>query len=213
MSEILPPTVGDLFDLHATGDAFADPPHGETWTIDADGLTRTFDTISGPAGTPRGDGNPFTLALAPIDGPDHGREPLTVGAATADRVTVRRSALCPWCEGSGIDAGMSAPRAGDTCPVCGGSGRDFTDTKHADYIVSAGGRDLAAGPTMKAAEATCAAIGHAPADTGTITRPATAADLDALDLPPSALGIPRGGSPWWRIPVRPEAPSGDRGSS
>ena len=37
--------------------------------------------------------------------------------------------------------------------------------------------------------------------------PATAAELDALDLPPAALGIAPGGAPWWRKPA-PKAPIG-----
>ena len=68
------------------------------------------------------------------------------------------------------------------------------------YIVSSAGRDRAASPTIEAAETTCAAIGHAAPGVLTITRPATAAELDALDLPRTALGIARGGAPWWRVP-------------
>lgn len=64
MSEILPLAVGGLFDLRATGDAFASPSHGET--------------VYGPAETPRSEGNPFTLARASIDAPGHSRKLLTV---------------------------------------------------------------------------------------------------------------------------------------
>ena len=40
-------------------------------------------------------------------------------------------------------------------------------------------------------------------------RPATADELDCLDLPPSALGIEAGAAPWWRPLPAPVAPEGD----
>ena len=54
---------------------------------------------------------------------------------------------------------------------------------------------VAAGPT--AGEALCLAreLGHGE---GGQAEQATADDLDSLDLPPSALGIPSGAAPWWR---------------
>ena len=66
------------------------------------------------------------------------------------------------------------------------------------WIVRVPDRDpapVAAGPT--AGEALCLAreLGHGE---GGQAEQATADDLDSLDLPPSALGIPSGAAPWWR---------------
>lgn len=43
---------------------------------------------------------------------------------------------------------------------------------------------------------------------GGVVRPATADELDSLDLPPSALGIEAGAAPWWRPAPAPVAPEG-----
>ena len=67
-------------------------------------------------------------------------------------------------------------------------------------------RPVAAGPTLAeacdAAQAVGVAAGYSP-------MPATEAELDALELPPRALGIRDGDRPWWRSWWRfPEAPDG-----
>lgn len=69
------------------------------------------------------------------------------------------------------------------------------------------GRARAAGPTQAKARETARAVGllHVYLD------PATVAELDALDLPPSVLCIAPGGTPWWRASkpgLVPKAPNG-----
>ena len=56
---------------------------------------------------------------------------------------------------------------------------------------------VAAGPTAREALALARELGHGE---GRQASPATAAELDGLDLPPSALGIAPGAPPWWREP-------------
>ena len=75
-----------------------------------------------------------------------------------------------------------------------------TATATAGWIVRIDGTDRAAGPTRSEALTTAEAIGFREHfGTRASVRPATAADLNSLDLPPSALGIDRdGGAPWWR---------------
>ena len=74
----------------------------------------------------------------------------------------------------------------------------------AGWIVRTGDRDVAAGAAPMEAADRARRIGH---DDGHL-RPATAAELDSLDLPPSALGIEAGAAPWWRPLPAPEAPEG-----
>ena len=65
---------------------------------------------------------------------------------------------------------------------------------------------VAAGPVAREALALARELGIK----GDVRKawPATAAELDALDLPPSALGIEDGaeGAPWWREPASAPAP-------
>ena len=63
---------------------------------------------------------------------------------------------------------------------------------------------VAAGPTLDEACDTARAVGAAE---GYFPQPATEAELDALDLPPRALGIREGGRPWWRYPAPPDGPT------
>lgn len=64
---------------------------------------------------------------------------------------------------------------------------------------------MAAGASPAEAADRARAIGH----DGGVVRPATAAELDRLNLPPSALGIKAGAAPWWRPVPAPEVPEGD----
>ena len=66
------------------------------------------------------------------------------------------------------------------------------------------GRPAAAGPTLDEACDTAKAVG---VGAGYSPLPATEAELDALDLPPGALGIREGGRPWWRYPEPPDGPT------
>ena len=66
------------------------------------------------------------------------------------------------------------------------------------------GRPAAAGPTLDEACDTAEAVG---VGAGRSPLPATEAELDALDLPPGALGIREGGRPWWRYPEPPDGPT------
>ena len=88
--------------------------------------------------------------------------------------------------------------ANDTEPVPwrGWTVRVTGGTETAGWIVRSriDDRDVAAGPSLGEAMRTARAIG---ADRGHV-RPATAAELDSLDLPPTALGIAPGAAPWWR---------------
>ena len=88
------------------------------------------------------------------------------------------------------------------------------DTPAAGWIACIDGRDVAGGPDREAAIRTAVCIGHAlPIGYGRASfRPATAAEVNALDLPPSALGIAPGAVPWWRadpkpVPPAPEGPA------
>lgn len=76
----------------------------------------------------------------------------------------------------------------------------------AGWIVRTGDRDVAAGSAPMEAAERARRIGFG--DGGHL-RPATAAELDSLDLPPSALGIEAGAAPWWRPVPAPEIPEGD----
>ena len=70
----------------------------------------------------------------------------------------------------------------------------------AGWIVSMTGavpsdpRDVAAGPIAREALALARDLGFGE---GRQARPVTTAELNALDLPPSALGIAPGAGPWW----------------
>ena len=81
------------------------------------------------------------------------------------------------------------------------------DNATAGWIVRIDGADRAAGPTRSEALTTAEAIGFREHfGNRASVRPATAGDLDSLDLPPSALGIiVDGAAPWWRWETAAEA--------
>ena len=70
----------------------------------------------------------------------------------------------------------------------------------AGWIVRVDGRAVAAGASRMEAAERARRIGFGRA----VVRPATAEELDSLDLPPSALGIEAGAAPWWRPAPAPE---------
>ena len=74
------------------------------------------------------------------------------------------------------------------------------------WIVLMGGADerpVAAGPSAREALRLARQLGFGE---GRRWVPASAAELDALDLPPSALGIAPGADPWWHAHWEPPAP-------
>ena len=79
------------------------------------------------------------------------------------------------------------------------------DGETAGWIVRTGDRDVTAGASPMEAAERARRIGF----DGGVVRPATADELDSLDLPPSALGIEAGAAPWWRPAPAPVAPEGD----
>ena len=82
-----PATVGDLFDLHANADGFAEPPGGERWAVSLDLRRRNVLAIYGPAFVRRADAGPFTVALDPVCG-----LPCTAPVDAGKLVTVRETA-------------------------------------------------------------------------------------------------------------------------
>ena len=75
------------------------------------------------------------------------------------------------------------------------------DGGEAGWIVRVDGRAVAAGASRMEAAERARRIGFGRA----VVRPATAEELDSLDLPPSALGgIEAGAAPWWRPAPAPE---------
>ena len=123
-------------------------------------------------------------------------------------------AACPVCRPGAVADGARPVR----CILHGGADADVQPTnasvsgfrlagdagETAGWIVRTGDRDVAAGAAPMEAADRARRIGFG----GGVVRPATAAELDSLDLPPSALGIEARAAPWWRPLPAPEAPEG-----
>ena len=124
-------------------------------------------------------------------------------------------AACPVCRPGAVADGARPVR----CILHGGGDPDVQPTnasasgfrlagdagETAGWIVRVDGRAVAAGAAPAEAADRARSIGHGRG----VVRPATADELDTLNLPPSALGIEGGAAPWWRPEPAPEAPEGD----
>ena len=116
---------------------------------------------------------------------------------------------CPVCRPGAVADGARAVR----CILHGGDDPSIQPTnasadgfrlagdgETAGWIVRTGDRDVAAGASPMEAAERARRIGFGAG----VVRPATADELDSLDLPPSALGIKAGAAPWWRPLPAPE---------
>ena len=75
-------SVGTLFDSHVNESGYAEPPEGERWMAQVEGVLRTVEDITGPGAYNRSDGNPFTVGLG------GNQQPRQVGAVAFNLITV-----------------------------------------------------------------------------------------------------------------------------